>query len=233
VQNALAFVTSPFGSYSGCRQYLDAIEEARSEIGEQAPAVHKLRLFYNHPAFIGAVADRASDALARLSEPERATARLVFTAHSLPVAMARASDYESQLAEACRLVAEHLGRASWDLCYQSRSGPPTQPWLEPALGSQLKAWRKVGQLETLVLVPIGFLLENMELAYDLDVDIAELCEELGVKMVRAAAPGNHPRLVEMIEMLARERLDSSTPKLALGTHGPSHDACPPDCCPRE
>ncbi len=232
IGRALAFVTSAFGSYAGCREYLEAIEQAKSEIGPGAPQVDKLRLFYNHPAFVEAVADRAAHGLARLSEPEAAAARLVFTAHSLPVAMARASAYEDQLAEASRLVAERLGRNRWDLCFQSRSGPPAQPWLEPDVGDQIVAWHKAGQVDALVLVPIGFLLENMELAYDLDVEIAGLCEQLGVKMVRAAAVGNHARLVEMIQLLVEERLDRSKPRLALGTHGPSHDVCPPDCCPR-
>lgn len=233
VRRALAFVTSPFGSYAGCRQYLEAIEQARSEIGPNAPEVHKLRLFYNHPLFIEAVADRAAEALARLAKPERDAARLVFTAHSLPVAMARASAYEAQLAEACRLVAERLGRGKWHLCYQSRSGPPSQPWLGPELGQQIVAWHQGGELQSLVLAPIGFLLENMELVYDLDVEIGALCKRLGATMVRAGAVGNHPGLVEMIRLLADERIDPTRPRLALGTHGPSHDVCPENCCPRD
>jgi ferrochelatase len=233
VGRALAFVTSAFGSYAGCREYLEAINEASGEVGPDAPQIDKLRLFYNHPAFIEAVADRAARALAQLSRPEADAARLVFTAHSLPLAMARAGAYEDQLAEACRLVAEHVGRDRWYLCYQSRSGPPAQPWLGPELGEQIVAWHQAGQTDALVLVPIGFLLENIELAYDLDVEIAQLCDGLGVKMVRAAAVGNHPRLVEMIQLLVEERLDPSKPRLALGTHGPSHDVCPADCCPRD
>jgi protoporphyrin/coproporphyrin ferrochelatase len=232
VRRALAFVTSPFGSYAGCRQYLDAIAEARGQIGPDAPQVDRLRLFYNHPGFIDAVADRAQEALTRLAEPDRHAAKLVFTVHSLPAAMARASAYEAQLAEACRLVAERLGRGQWDLCYQSRSGPPSEPWLEPELGRQIVAWHQARQLEALALVPIGFLLENMELVYDLDVEIAGLCEQIGVTMVRAAAAGNHPRVVEMIRLLVEERLDPTNPRLALGTHGPSHDICPAECCPR-
>jgi len=230
VCRALAFVTSAFGSYAGCRAYLEAIERARQEVGAGAPAVDKLRLFYNHPAFVEAVADRAAEALGRLPEPERAEARLVFTAHSLPAAMARASAYESQVAESCRLVAERLARDAWDLCYQSRSGPPSQPWLGQELGQQIVTWRQAGQLESLVLVPIGFLMENMELVYDLDVEIASLCEQLGIRMVRAAAVGNHPALVEMIRLLVEERLEPGKPRLAMGTHGASHDVCPADCC---
>ncbi|NLE36471.1 MAG: ferrochelatase [Pirellulaceae bacterium] len=233
VRRALALVTSPFGSHAGCRQYLDAIEQARSEIGDVAPAVNKLRLFYNHPEFVEAVVERAREALDDLAEGERASAKLVFTAHSLPTAMARASAYEAQLVESCRLVAERLGRESWELCYQSGSGSPGQPWLEPEVGSRIVAWHAAGDVENLVLVPIGFLLENMELVHDLDVEIGRLCETLGVKMVRAAAVGNHPRLVEMIRLLVEERLDPAKPRLALGSRGPSPDACPADCCPRK
>ncbi|MBN1590164.1 MAG: ferrochelatase [Pirellulales bacterium] len=228
IGRALAFVTSAYGSHAGCREYLEAIERARAEVGPNAPQVDKLRLFYNHPAFVEAVADRAAEALARLSVPGVGGAKLVFTAHSLPLAMARQSAYEAQLAEACRLVAERLGRDEWCLCYQSRSGPPTQAWLEPDLGAQIVAWHEAGQTGPLVLVPIGFLLENMELVYDLDVEIGGLCEQLGVEMVRAAAVGNHPRLAEMIRLLVEERLDPTKPRLALGEQGPSHDTCPAD-----
>ncbi|HLA85122.1 MAG TPA: ferrochelatase [Thermoguttaceae bacterium] len=234
IRRALAFVTSAFGSHAGCRVYLDAIERARGEIGDKAPRVDKIRLFYNHPNFVEAVADRAAEAFGTLDEVDRDAARLVFTSHSLPVGMARTSDYEEQLAEACRLIAKRLGRGEWRLCYQSRSGPPSQAWLEPDLGKQIIAWHEAGEVrdEALVLVPIGFLLENMELVYDLDIEIAGLCDERGIKMARAAAAGNHPRVVEMIRLLVEERVDSSKPRLAIGDHGPSHDVCPPGCCPR-
>ena len=230
IGRVLAWVASPFASYAGCRSYLEAIEQARLEVGSTAPSVDKLRLFYNHPGFIEATADRATEAFEQLDPTDRLRARLVFTAHSLPVAMAESCAYREQLAEACRLVAERLECETWHLCYQSRSGPPTQPWLEPALDSQITAWHAAGQTEPMVLVPIGFVLENMELAYDLDVEIAELCERLKIDMVRAEAVGNHPQLVEMIRLLVEERLDPSMPRLALGEDGPSPDTCPADCC---
>ena len=142
VRHALAFVTSPFGSYSSCRQYREDIARARAEVGERAPQIDVIRRFYNHPGFIEAVADRATAALAELPDDRRAAAHLLFTAHSIPTVMASTGPYEAQLREACRLVAEALGRdsqagAPWQLAFQSRSGPPSQPWLEPEPGQHL------------------------------------------------------------------------------------------------
>ena len=231
VQRALAFVTSAFASYSGCRQYREDIERARAEVGPDAPVVEKLRLFYNHPGFIEAAADRAAAATARLPDAQRENARLLFTAHSLPVAMARTCAYEQQLREACRLVAERLGRAEWELVFQSRSGPPSQPWLGPDIGDRLVELHAAGERGGVVIVPIGLLAENMETVYDLDVEIRALCDHLGLDMVRAATVGSHPRLVQMIRELIEERLDPAAPRLALGNDGPWPDVCPEDCCP--
>src|SRR5208283_1389977 len=123
VRKALAFVTSIFSSYSGCRQYLEDIARAQAEV-PGAPQIHKLRKFYNHPLFIEAQAGEVREALG--DRP----AQIVFTAHSIPVGMAETCDYQKQLQESCRLVAECVGSAEWRLVYQSRSGPPSQPWLE-------------------------------------------------------------------------------------------------------
>ena len=230
VRRALALVTSPFGSYSGCREYLENIEQARREVGSNAPEVDKLRLFYNHPGFLEATVDRVAAALERIAEPRRGDAQIIFTAHSLPLAMARQCPYESQLREACRLVAERLDRDDWQLVFQSRSGPPSVPWLEPDVGDHLVGLHKLGKATDVVIVPIGFLVEHMEIVYDLDVEVRALCEHLGVNMVRSAAVGNHPRFVRMIRELIEERLDAGAPRLALGNDGPWPDACPPDCC---
>lgn len=225
IRNALAFVTSAFGSYPGCREYMEAIQRARQEVGPEAPQVEKLRLFYNHPGFIEAMADRVWDAL-----EECKSARLIFTAHSIPAAMAASSPYESQLREACRLVAERLGRTDWDLAYQNRSGPPSQPWLGPDIRDHLRALAAAGEVRDLVIAPIGFLCEHMEIVYDLDIEAAELCEELGLNMVRSGVVGCHPRFVRMIRELVQERLDENAPRLALRPDGPWPDHCPDDCC---
>ncbi len=252
VRHALALVTSTFGSYPGCRQYLEDIEHARQEVGPEAPHIQKLRLFYNHPGFIESTAERVAAALAEIPAERRGAARLIFTAHSIPIAMAQNSPYEHQLHEACRLVTEHVkscaaspdelpspacgrgaggkGMRAWDLVFQSRSGPPSQPWLEPAIRDRIRQLHAVGGVDDVVVVPIGFLAENMEVIYDLDVEVREFCEELGINMVRAAVVGSHPRFVRMIRELVLERFDPSVPHLALGNDGPWPDLCPADCC---
>jgi len=232
IRRALAMVTSPFGSYSGCRQYLEDIQRAQQAVGAGAPHVDKLRLFYNHPGFIEPMAERVAAALEEIPAPRRAKARIVYTAHSIPTAMAQACAYQEQLREACRLVCQRLGRSEWQQVYQSRSGPPSEPWLEPALGDCLRELAASGDAGDVVIAPIGFLYENMELVLDLDVETAELCEQLGLNMVRSAVVGTHPRFVTMIRELIRERMDEEPIRLALGTHGASHDVCPADCCPR-
>lgn len=231
IRRALAFVTSAFASYSGCRQYLEEIERARRAVGPAAPEVDKLRLFSNHPGFIEAMADRVTAALEEVPAERREAARLIYTAHSLPLAMANKCKYREQLAEACRLVSFLAGRADWQLVYQSRSGPPSQPWLEPDVCDHLRELGSQGGVRDVVLVPIGFLSEHMEVIYDLDVEAAEACRQSGLEMVRSAVAGTHPRLVTMIRELIMERMDPSAPRLALGEDGPSPDVCPPGCCP--
>lgn len=230
IQHALAFVTSAFGSYSGCRQYQDDIQRAREEVGAEAPEIQKLRLFYNHPGFIEPLAERVQAAFDQLPTERREAAPLVFTAHSIPRAMADSSPYERQLHEACRLVAERVGRSQWQLVYQSRSGPPTQPWLEPDIKDRLRELHAAEAIQDAVIVPLGFLSEHMEVIYDLDFEAGNLCDELGINMVRAGVVGNHSRFVRMIRELILERLDPNAPRLALGSHGPSPDVCPAGCC---
>jgi len=231
IGRAMAFCTSAFGSYPGCRQYREDIDRARAAVGAAAPRIDKLRLFYNHPGFVEPVAARLEEALATLPPDRRGATATVFTAHSLPAAMAASSPYEGQLREACRLVAERAGLGKWHLAYQSRSGPPSQPWLEPNLGDLLQTLAAANGVEHVCLVPIGFVSDHMEVVYDLDIEAAGLCEELGLGMVRASTVGCHPRFVRMIRELALERLDPPGPRLALGGQGPAADECPPSCCP--
>jgi len=220
VKRALAFVTSAFSSYSGCRQYRENIEQA---LGPSSLQIDKLRVFYNHPGFIEAMVECCQEALRTLSQPH-----LIFTAHSVPLSFAQTSRYVEQLEETCRLVAGQLGRAGWRLVYQSRSGPPAQPWLEPDIGDYLK---QVESGAEVVIAPIGFLSDHMEVVYDLDTEVRQICERRGIRMERAATVGVHPKFVSMIRDLVLERTDGA-PRLALGNCGPSHDVCPADCCPR-
>jgi len=229
VRRALALVTSAFGCYSGCRQYREDVIRALEAAGPGAPEVDKLRLFFNHPGFIEANAANLRDALDRFPADRRRVVQVIFTAHSIPMAMAHASGYEPQLLEASRLVAEATGAASWDLVYQSRSGPPHVPWLEPDICAHLESLASRG-VRDVVIHPIGFLSDHMEVRYDLDTESREKAEGLGLTLVRARTVGTAPAFVAMLRELIQERMVERPERRALGTLGPSHDICPIDCC---
>ena len=224
VQNALAFVTSAYSSYSSCRQYRENIASAQEKVGAGAPRVDKLRAFYNHPLFIEANVDHVRDAWSQIEQP----AELVFTAHSIPDSMAANCDYAAQLQEAGGLIAAALGLESWRLVYQSRSGSPSQPWLGPDIADCLRELNAQG-VKNVVVAPIGFVSDHMEIVYDLDFEAQNLARELGMKMVRAATAGTHPSFVKMIRELVLERINNEPPRF-LGSRGPVHDVCPADCC---
>lgn len=231
VRRALAFVTSAYSSYSGCRQYREDIARAQEAAGEGAPTVDKIRAFHNHPGFVEAVADRVNESLERIPEDRREAAHLIYTAHSIPTAMAQGCDYEKQLKDTCRLVADKLGRKEWRLVYQSRSGPPSQPWLDPDILDCLREIKTQGGSSDVVIAPIGFVSDHMEIIFDLDTQARELCAELSLHMVRAKTVGTHPRFIRMIRQLICERIDDNYSRLALGVLGPRPDICPSDCCP--
>lgn len=217
VKNALAFVTSAYSSYSSCRQYRQNISDAQTAVGPDAPSVEKLRVFYKHPLFIEANVDQIRAALAQLEDA--ASANLVFTAHSIPESMAVNCDYASQLAEAGGLIAHALGIKNWQLVYQSRSGSPSQPWLGPDVTEHLRTLYREG-LRNVVIAPIGFVSDHMEVVYDLDVEAQRVATELGMKMIRASTAGTHPAFVKMIRELMLERIDDKVPE----------NICAPDCC---
>lgn len=249
VHKALAFVTSAYASYSGCRQYLEDIEAARAAVGPGAPVVDKIRLFCNHPGFIDTWVDALRQALREVAAPSRVVApsqvaapaqvtapaqpglpTVLFTAHSIPQAMAANCDYVAQLTETARLIANGADMADgdWRLVWQSRSGPPSQPWLEPDV---VEAMEDLPEGATVVLAPIGFVSDHIEVVYDLDTVAVAAGAARGQRVVRAATPGVHPRFVAMIGELVAERLEPSRPQLAVGRFGPSPDRCPPGCCP--
>ncbi|MDR3637545.1 MAG: ferrochelatase [Isosphaeraceae bacterium] len=231
VQRALAVVLAAYSSYSSCRQYREDLARAQAEVGADAPALDKVRVFYNHPDFVAANAERLREALERLPADRRPAARVAFTAHSIPLSMARNCDYERQLVETCRLVSEaaSLDPECWRLVYQSRSGRPGDPWLEPDILEHLAALKEERATDV-VIHPIGFLSDHLEVLYDLDVEARATCETLGLSMDRTGTVGTHPRFVSMLCELVRERLDPSVPRRASGQYGPSHDVCPVDCC---
>ena len=172
---------------------------------------------------------RVRAALGQVPPERHATTQIVYTAHSIPNAMAAGCDYEKQLHEACRLVSEAFPDLSWRLVYQSRSGPPTQPWLEPDICDYLRDLHTAGEITDVVVAPIGFISDHLEVLFDLDTEAQTLCDEIGLNMVRSATVGNHPRFIQMIRELICERTDSA-PKACLGQYGPNHDVCPEDCC---
>jgi ferrochelatase len=230
IQRALAFVTSAYSSYSSCRQYLDDIARARQAVGPDAPEVDKLRVFYNHPGFIEPMIENVGQALAQFPEDVRGDVPIVFTAHSVPMSMARTSRYVEQLEEACGLVATGVGRSGGTLVYQSRSGPPSQPWLEPDICDYLKELHGEG-VKDVVVMPAGFVSDHLEVLYDLDTEAQDVCRELGMRMVRAATVGNHPQFISMIRELVLERLEEGRERRFLGELGLRPDVCAADCCP--
>jgi len=228
VKRALAFVTSAYSSFSSCRQYLQNIADAQITVGSNAPHIDKLRAFYNHPLFIEANVEQIRASMSQLPANARRSARLVFTAHSIPESMAANSDYEAQLKEAGRLIAAELNVKSWQVVYQSRSGSPAQPWLGPDVGDHIKQLRADGVKDVLI-APIGFVSDHMEVIYDLDVEAQQLAKEIGVNLRRAATAGTHPAFVRMIRELIMERINNETPRF-LGSRGANDDVCLPDCC---
>lgn len=230
VRRAIAYFTSAFSSYSGCRQYRENIIAARDQVGQGAPEIDKLRVFFNHPTFIEINAANVRSALLQFPNAERESAHLLFTAHSIPKSMADNCRYELQLRAACKLISEAAGHPQYELLYQSRSGPPTQPWLEPDICDTLEKVADQKSSRYVVISPIGFVSDHMEVLFDLDVEAADLCREKGLHMVRTATVGNDPRFIAMIRELIQERMSDAPQRKALGDLGPSHDVCPVDCC---
>jgi ferrochelatase len=233
IVRALAFVTSAYSSYSSCRQYLENIAEAREVVGSGAPQVEKIRAFYNHPLFIEANVANIRGALDRIPEPNRKATRLVFTAHSIPMTMAEKCDYHAQLEETANLIAERMYDSEppfqFKLVYQSRSGPATQSWLGPDVLDYLRESKEAG-VSDVVIAPIGFISDHMEVIYDLDTEARQLCESIGLNMVRASTVGTHPQFIQMIRELILERMEPERERRFLGTEGPRADVCAPDCC---
>jgi len=222
VRRTLVLVTSAYASYSACRQYLDDLERARTAVGAGAPEFERLPVYCLLPGFIEPLIDRARAAFEQLPAERRAAARLLFTAHSIPLEMVRTSKYLDQLKEVARRVAEGIGHAEYRLVFQSRSGPPHQPWLEPDVRDALREAAQAG-VKDVVIAPIGFVSDHMEVKFDLDTQARELADSLGVNMVRAATVGTHPRFIAMIRELIEKRLSGASPACPW--------PCEEHCCP--
>ena len=231
IRRALGFVTSAYSSYSGCRQYREDIAQAQSEVGPGAPEVDKVRAFFNHPAFVEATIERIEEALRAVPEDARGNVQIVYLAHSIPVSMANSSDYVKQLEEVRRLVSAELGQKNDVLVYQSRSGAPGQPWLGPDILEYLRRVKAENLASAVVLAPISFVSDHMEVLYDLDIEARQLCNLLGLPMTRAKTVGVHPKFIGMIRELILERMNPELERRAVGLLGARADVCAEDCCP--
>jgi ferrochelatase len=225
IRHAAALVTSAFGSYSGCRQYREDIARALQAAGTEDLLIEKLPNFCDREEFIATMVDRVRMAMAELPPAERSGAgpikaeQLIFTAHSIPMSMAESSPYVRQLREASERVATACGVSNWTLVYQSRSGPPSQPWLAPDICDYLREQHAAG-VRSVIICPIGFISDHMEVLYDLDTEARALCDQLGIKMVRAGTAGSHPKIVGML----RDMVLNAAASPVLGY-------CEAGCCP--
>lgn len=208
VTRAAVFTTSAWGGYSGCTQYQEDISRARAAVGDGAPELQKLRQYFDHPLLVEMFADAIDEAAAGLPDDLRAGARLVFTAHSIPM---RAVDrcgpslYPRQVAYTSGLVAAAAGFSDYDLVWQSRSGPPQVPWLEPDVGDHLAVLAEAGT-KAVIVCPVGFVADHIEVIWDLDSELAEQAAELGVALARATTPNAQPRYARLaIDLLDEAR----------------------------
>src|ERR1017187_10255797 len=204
VRRALGIARSAYSSYSGCRQYIENIAAARALAGPNAPAIDKLPPFWRHEGFVAANAERVAAALALIPEGRRSAARLLYTAHSIPLSMAANCRYEEQLVETARRVSERAGHEACALVWQSRSGPPTQPWLEPDILEHLRSLARNG-VRDVVVSPLGFLSDHMEVLYDLDYEAAALSRHLALTFIRERTPGTPACVIAMLAELIEDR----------------------------
>jgi ferrochelatase len=193
-RRVLAFIMAAHRSKASFERYQATVNDALVELGEAAPEVVYPQPWHDHPLFVTAVASRAREALSKLDPPERSGARLIFTAHSIPLAMAQAGPYVEQLTQSARMVAADLGIDTWQFAYQSRSGSPREAWLEPDIKDTLRSL----DAKTAVVVPIGFLCDHAEVLYDLDIEAAQVARDAGIRMERAPTVGDHPLFIEMM-----------------------------------
>jgi len=227
-KSTVCLVTSAFSSYSGCRQYHEDLEVACAALSEP-PAIERVRVFWNHPGFLETAAELLTES--RVNASLSTQTPVLHTAHSLPLSMAANSDYEAQLNEAAEIVSELAGmQGPSEVVFQSRSGPPSVPWLEPSIESRLQELAADGISEVLVH-PLGFIADHMEVLFDLDTQAFGVAKESGITMVRTPTVGTHPRFVAMLVDLIEEAAGLREDRPTLGSSGPRPDTCLLDCCP--
>lgn len=237
VRHALVFPTSAYGGYSACRQYHEDIARSRAAVGETAPHLVKLRQFFDHPLFVAANADAVRAAQAGVGPG----ARLVFTAHSVPMSIDAAAGppgegghrYSRQVAETARLVAAEVGAVEYEVVWQSRSGSPSVPWLEPDVVDHLDALHTAG-VRDVVVSPVGFISDHLEVVWDLDTEARQHAAELGLGFARAATAGADPRFAAMVAELVAEHVAGvpvrTLSRLTKGGCTADGEPCTRDCC---
>jgi ferrochelatase len=205
VKSALGFILSSHRSEASWERYQKNIADARQALGAAAPEVDYCDGWHDHPLFIQTWAELIETAVKRITPELRSYTPLVFTAHSLPTAMAARSPYVEQLEVSARLIAEKLDHKRWSLAYQSRSGQPSDPWLEPDIARAIRDLATNGEKQV-VVAPIGFVSDHVEVLYDLDIDTKKLAADLGVNLIRASCPNDHPTFVRMMAAVVQEKL---------------------------
>ncbi len=239
VRRAAVFTTSAWGGYSSCRQYTQDIARGRAAAGPQAPELVKLRQYFDHPLFVEMFAEAIGEAAAQLPAELRDDARLVFTAHSIPVRVDERDGprlYSRQVGYATRLVAAAAGYDAYDQVWQSRSGPPQIPWLAPDIGDHLAALADAGT-KAVIVCPIGFVADHIEVVWDLDNELAEQAAEAGITLARTTTPNADPRFARLAAGLVEELRTGAAPARVAGPdpvpgHGCSVNGalCLPGCC---
>jgi ferrochelatase len=205
VRHAVGIIMAPHRTDASWGRYERAVSAARERMGDTAPKVDYVDEWHAHPLFIEAVSDNVGAALRQLPPERQASAALVFTAHSVPTAMAAASAYVQQITESIRLVAERIGHLRWTLAYQSRSGGPGEPWLEPDINEVIRQRARAGDRDV-VVAPIGFVCDHVEVLYDLEIETRQVAQGLGLNFVRAATVNDHPAFIRMLADVARQRI---------------------------
>jgi protoporphyrin/coproporphyrin ferrochelatase len=205
VSRALGFILSPHRTEASWERYQKNIADARDEVGSKAPAVDYCDEWHDHPLFIQCWVELIQSAFIRIPHERRESAPVIFSAHSLPVAMAERSPYVEQLETSARLIADKLGHPRCSIAYQSRSGKPTDPWLEPDIGDALRKLAREG-CDEVIVAPIGFVCDHVEILYDLDIEARKIAGDLSVNLIRASCPNDHPTFIRMIADVIKARM---------------------------
>ena len=208
VKRALGFILSSHQSEASWERYQENIAAARLELGETAPEVDYCEGWHDHPLFVQTWAESIQTALNRIESDQRQSTPLIFTAHSLPAAMAARSPYVAQVEESAHLIAAKVNHQRWSLAYQSRSGKPSDPWLEPDIGQAIRDCAANGEKE-IVVAPIGFVCDHVEILYDLDIEAKKLAADLGMNLIRASCPNDHPAFVRMMAEVIEENIKAA------------------------